>query len=65
MTETIAKKIVDGQQRKSRQIIAIIKMKTLVKIIDYLEEREISAYVLKKKINFWRIIRKLLEFFIN
>lgn len=31
---------------------------------DYLEEREISAYVLGRKINFWRVLRKLIELFL-
>lgn len=33
-------------------------------VLEYLEEREISAYVLGRKINFWRLLRKLIELFL-
>ena len=39
-------------------------MRTLDKIINYLEDREISAYVAGRKINFWRLLRKLIQLFL-
>ena len=33
-------------------------------LLEHLEEKEISAYVIGRKINFWRLLRKLIELFL-